>query len=159
MSTQDEADEADGPDEAREENRDEPWMEVIHRAAPEVAEHVVRRLQSEGLQATAVDVPNFIVLLVTFGTYRVRIAVPRDQAEEARRVLAAWDEEAGPVVRDLARALRRQAIVALAASAFGGLLLLFLRGGEGVGLLLRDVPVIFLLVFLMISVRERLLSK
>jgi hypothetical protein len=134
-------------------------MEVIHRAAPEVAGHVVRRLQSEGLQATAIDEPNFIVLLVTFGTYRVRIAVPRDQVAEARRVLAAWDEEAGPIVQGHARALRQQAVVALGAALFAGVVMLFLRGWEGAGLLLRDVPLIFLLVFLMISVRERLRTK
>lgn len=88
---------------------------------------VLERLVSRGVEAVAIDEPNFIALFLAFGTYRVRIAVPDEQVEEARRVLAEWDHEARPEVRRLTRQVHRQFVVAGVVAAFVAVVL-FLAG-------------------------------
>jgi len=85
---------------------------VVHRASPQVVSSVLERFHSHGVDAEAVDDPNWIVLLVSFGTYRVRIAVPDEQLEEARRVLEEWDREVRPNVRTLSKQVYRQFLAA-----------------------------------------------
>ena len=99
---------------------------VVHKAAPRAVHHVVSRLRDSGVDAQAVDDPNLIALLVSFGTYRVRISVPEEEADEARRVLDDWDREAAPLVEELTRRVQRQFLLASVVSLVivGGLVLL-----------------------------------
>jgi hypothetical protein len=85
---------------------------VVHKAAPQVVPTILERFWSRGVDAEAVDDPNWIVLLISFGTYRVRIAVPDEQVDEAKGVLEEWDNEARPNVRKLSRQVYRQFFVA-----------------------------------------------
>ena len=97
---------------------------VIHRAAPRVVDIVLERLRAGGVAAEAVDEPNLIALLISFGTYRVRISVPDEEVQQARRILGAWDREAAPTVRALARQVRRQFLLATLPAAAAAVLLL-----------------------------------
>jgi len=94
---------------------------VVHQASPRAVEAVLARFHEAGIDAVALDRPNAIALLFSFGTYRVRIAVPEGDAARARRVLEEWDRQSGPRVRDLTRGVLRQfaraAVVALVATA------------------------------------------
>jgi len=133
-----------------------PAYRVVHRAAPEVSDAFVARLVGEGLDAIALDHPGFLVLLITFGTYRVRIAVPEDQVPEAERVMQAWDEAAGPVVRDLSRALGRQVRQAAVPVAAAAVVVLFaVDGWDRLPYFACVLPALFLVSFLALSVLAR----
>ena len=96
----------------------------MHKAAPRAVDMVVGRLRAGGVHAEAVDDPNMIALLISFGTYRIRIAVPEEEEAEAKRIMAEWDREAAPRVADLARQVQRQFLLAaLPATAVAVLLL------------------------------------
>ena len=113
------------------------------------------RLCEHGLEAVAVDDPNFIALIMAMGTYRVRVAVPDEEAEEARRVLADWDREAAPKVAALSKTVQRQFLIAslVVLVCLAGLLLF----SEGLGLLLvLAVPATFLAVMMALGLIERL---
>jgi len=134
----------------------EPAYRVVHRAAPEVSDAFVARLVAEGIDAIALDHPGFLVLLVTFGTYRVRIAVREDQVVEAERVMRVWDEAAGPIVRDLSRALGRQALQASLPVAIGALVVLFaVDGWDRLPWFACALPALFLVSFLALSMIAR----
>ncbi len=114
---------------------------VIHRAAPRVVDVVLERLHAGGVAAEAVDEPNFVALLISFGTYRVRISVPDEEVQQARSILCAWDREAAPTVRALARPVRRQFLLATLPAAAAAALLL------GVGLSWTLATLLVLLVW------------
>ena len=99
---------------------------VVHKAAPGAVEAVLERLCTRGVEAQAVDDPNLIALLFSFGTYRVRISVPDDQVEDARRILTEWDREVGPNVAALSRQVHRQFLVAIVPAIGAAALLLAL---------------------------------
>ena len=127
---------------------------VVHRSAHAAADTVIERLQENGVEAFALDQPNAIALLFSFGTYRVRIAVPEDQAAEAQRVLLEWDREAAPHVGELARVVRRQfALAALVAVAFGTVFFVRGEGAEDVPWIL--LPLVWFLALLALGVLER----
>ncbi len=83
---------------------------IVHRSSPGAVDAVLDRLADGGVEAFALDEPNAIVLLVSFGTYRIRVAVPEGQAEEAHRILADWDRESSTKLADLTGQMRRQFI-------------------------------------------------
>jgi hypothetical protein len=89
-------------------------LAIVHRASPRVVDTVLERFHERGIEAVALDEPNVIALAVSFGTYRVRIAVPEEQADEARRVLAEWDVEVAPRLDELSHRMRRQFLLATA---------------------------------------------
>jgi len=128
---------------------------VVHRAAPEVADAFADRLCEAGLDAVALDRPGFLVLLVTFGTYRVRIAVPAAEVAEARRLMADWDRESAPIVKDLTRQVRRQALIAALPAAVGALLVLFVGGLEPLPWFACFLPALYLVTFLALSLVQR----
>jgi len=85
---------------------------VVHTASTTAVNTVLERLSSRGIDAVAIDQPNVIALIIAFGTYRVRIAVPDEQVAEAKAVLEEWDREARPNVKRLSRQVYRQFFVA-----------------------------------------------
>ena len=140
-----------------EEGKDTTGYAVVHRGAPEAVGSMLARLLDEELDAVALDEPNFIVRLIAFGTYRVRIAVPREQEARAKEVIAEWDRAATGTIEDLAREVRRQFLVALTVGVLACLPVLALDGGWG-----RRLPWLagvfsagFLLTFLAIAARQR----
>ena len=139
-----------------EERSDAPKLTVVHRSAPDVADGFAARLRSEGVEALVLDRPGFLVLLASFGTYRSRVAVPVEQEAEARRVMAAWDEEASGRVEDLTRQVGRQVLFAALPAAVGVVLVLWkVEGFDRVPWLACVVPAVFLLTFLALSFGQR----
>ncbi|HED66731.1 MAG TPA: hypothetical protein ENJ09_14400 [Planctomycetes bacterium] len=129
---------------------------VVHRSSPEVAEEFAARLREEGIAAEALDRPGLLVLLATFGSYRVRIGVPPEQEEEARAAMAAWDREAAPRMEELASGLRRQvklAAIPFVLVALAGVLLT--DGWDFVPWLACAAPAAALITFLALALVER----
>ena len=103
-------------------------LTIVHRASPSVVDIVLARFHEHGVEAVAVDQPSVISLFVAFGTYRVRIGVPVEQADEARRVLDEWERESAPRLASLEQRARRQFLGAtLLTLAVGALV--YLAGG------------------------------
>jgi hypothetical protein len=100
---------------------------VVHRAAPSVVPTVLRHLRDRGVEAFAVDDPGPLALIASFGTYRVRIAVPHDEVDEARRILAEWDRASAPHLRELTREVRAQFLLATGIALLVGAALLVAR--------------------------------
>ena len=82
------------------------------------AEALVRRLLAHEVDADLVDRPSTLAVLLAFGTYRVRIGVPPDQIERARRLLSEWEPETRANVKELAgKVYRQMALAAIPAVA------------------------------------------
>jgi len=125
---------------------------VVHRGSPEAVINVAHQMQEAGLQAEVIDKPNFVVLLVAFGTYKSRVVVPEEEAQAAREFLERWDQEASGRVQSMSQALGRQALwsslCALLAGAF-----FVLTVEEQLGLtLIFLLPVVWIAAFILISV-------
>ncbi|NQU75606.1 MAG: DUF2007 domain-containing protein [Planctomycetes bacterium] len=86
---------------------------VIYKADASAAAEVLKILRRSGISAVQVDNANPIVLWASKGTYHVRIAVPEDQAPQARSVLADWERSCAPRADRLAKSFGRQAVIAL----------------------------------------------
>ena len=86
---------------------------VLLQTSPRSAVAVVERLGAGGVEAVIPDQPNAIAFLMSFGTYRVRVAVAAEDEEEARAILARWEPEARANVAALSREIRRQFLLAL----------------------------------------------
>lgn len=70
-------------------------------------------LQEKGIGAVVLDEPNWLVRIVSFGTYRYRVAVPEASGEEAARVVEEWHAYHDPRANALHLRLRRVAAWAL----------------------------------------------
>lgn len=124
---------------------------VVHRGSPEAVIGVAHQLQEAGLQAEVIDRPNFVVLLVAFGTYKSRVVVPEEEAQAAREFLERWDQEASERVLSLSQALGRQALWASLCTLLTGACL-FLTVEENLGLsLLFFLPGVWIASFILIS--------
>ncbi len=133
-----------------------PKLVVVHRSAPDVADGFCARLRAEELDAIVLDRPGFLALLASFGTYRCRVAVPVEQEERARSVMAAWDEESSERVEDLTRQVVRQALVAAVPAGIGvGLVLWKVQGIDRIPWLSCVIPAVYLLTFLALSFGQR----
>jgi len=125
---------------------------VVHKASTTAVDTVLERLCSRGIDAVAIDDPNFIALLISFGTYRVRIAVPDEQVAEAKEILAEWDREALPKVQRLSRQVQKQFFLA----AGGALIVAAVP--FALGYLLWVLPtflVVWVALVVLFGVRER----
>ena len=76
----------------------------------------MRLLRRHGLSARMLDRPNPdpIVRYAAKGTYRVRIAVPTEQADRAASILAERDARSTSTVADTSRLFLRQVLLAIA---------------------------------------------
>ena len=128
---------------------------VIHKSAPEAVDSMLARLRRDGIDAIAIDEPNFIMRLVAFGTYRVRIAVPSDQEQRAKDALAAWDRDASGTLRELTSSLRPQFLASLGVAVVVGAVVFLVSGWEGLPLAAAAFPAAFLLTFLALSALQR----
>lgn len=97
-------------------------VEVVYRGSEHSAQSLCVWLARESIEARILDDPNVFVRLSSLGTYRYRVAVPREQAELARGLLDSWHDFHAPRVRGLAQRLTRIALAALSAPAAWGLL-------------------------------------
>lgn len=124
----------------------------MHKASTTAVDTVLERLCSRGLDAVAIDEPNLIALIVSFGTYRVRIAVPDEQVPRAKEILAEWDREAHPNVKRLSRQVYRQFfLAALGALAVAAVLFAF----GHVWLIMPGFLVVWLALVVLLGIRER----
>lgn len=125
---------------------------VVHKASTAAVDTVLERLFSRGIDAVAIDQPNFIALAMSFGTYRVRIAVPDEQVDRAKEILEEWDREAGPNVKQLSRQVQWQFFLA-ALGALAVAAVLFALGH--VWLIMPGFLVVWLALVVLLGLRER----
>lgn len=131
-------------------------LTVVHRGAIEATDGVVARLRDAGLDAVPLDEPNFVVRLVALGTYRVRVAVPEDQAERAREALEAWDREASGNLAAWSQELGAQLRLALLPMALAGLAVWqFVPDPARLPWLVTVTPAVFLGSFILIAAWKR----
>jgi len=76
-------------------------------------EAVMKRLRKAKLHPAALDNPDPIVVHKSFGTYKIRVGVPADEAVDARKVLAEWSAESAPRVTGHSRLFLRQLMLSL----------------------------------------------
>jgi hypothetical protein len=107
-----------------------------------------------GIDAEVVDHPGPIVRLVSFGTYRVRIAVEEADEARAQAVLDSWSVQARPRVAELARIVALDALVALVPALLVGATLFFAGyWGPIAGIL--ALPVTWLAAMIVLARRRR----
>ena len=100
------------------ETREEAPRAVLLQTSIPTAEALVRRFLAHEVDADLVDRPSTLAVLLAFGTYRVRIGVPPDQIERARRLLSEWEPETRANVKELAgKVYRQMALAAIPAVA------------------------------------------
>ena len=87
---------------------------VIYKSDTSTAAEALKVLRRRGISAVQVDNPDPTFSWASKGTNRVRIAVPKDQASEARSILADWERSCAPRADRLARSFRKQAAASLA---------------------------------------------
>jgi hypothetical protein len=82
-----------------EETKDDSQYEPIYRAAnASVAEIVMALLEAEGIPVTSesLQVPMYDGIMVTAKGYWGDLLVPSDRAEEARKLIEAYDDKGEP---------------------------------------------------------------
>ncbi|MHC4248900.1 MAG: hypothetical protein ACYS9X_07215 [Planctomycetota bacterium] len=94
-------------------------------------EQAMKVLREGGLTPFLMDHPEPGVLHATGGIYRIRIAVPADQAEEAEDLIAEWAEASSDRVVGLERRLLRELALGLPAALFVAVLWRLLGGSWG----------------------------
>ena len=82
----------------------------VHSAAGQAVDVLVRA----GLHPQVLDRPGPILNYASRGTYRVRVVVPAEEAEQAEQVLSQWMRDAEPTVAELTGRFKRQLIQAAA---------------------------------------------
>ena len=87
---------------------------VIYKVDASAAEEALKILRGRGISAVQADNVNPTVVWASKGTYQVRISVPKDQAPQARAVLADWERSCAPRADQLAKSFRKQAVISLA---------------------------------------------
>ena len=86
---------------------------IVYKARPEAVARILGLLRKEDLNPVALDNPDGTQQLYSGFTYLVRIAVPKDEADKARSVLAQWEEHEKPTVNRLSRQFSIQIAYAL----------------------------------------------
>ena len=104
---------------------------IIYKARPESVLKILGLLRQAGLNPVALDNPDGTQQAYAAFNYLVRIAIPKDESQEARAVLEQWEKEVKPEVDKLSRQFSRQWLYVLlgfgviwAAVAFSGVWLM-----------------------------------
>lgn len=79
--------------------------EVVYRAEPVWAQQVKGRLETLGFTPFYLDRPAASGLSLASWTFRIRVAVPAEQAEGARQALAAWERDSAERLAPMGRSL------------------------------------------------------
>ena len=127
---------------------------VLLQTSIPTAESICERLNDQDVHAEVIDRPSSLALALAFGTYRVRVGVPAEQLETARRLLDSWEPETKANVDALARKVYGQLFGAL----IPGVLLyvgLYLYAGDPALWMLAPALVVMFLAFLALSFLER----
>ena len=90
---------------------------VVYKSSPASVTSVVRLLRKHRLQPTVLDNPDSTMQHAARGSYRVRIAVPAEEASKARQVLMEMETASEPVLDDISRTIRKQVLMAVLISA------------------------------------------
>ena len=125
---------------------------TVYRARPEAVFKILGLLSEEGLDPVALDDPDATLRLYSAFTYLVRIAVPEDQADKARSVLAQWEEEIKPQVDKIGRKFTTRIIYALLVVAIIYGVLLLSKNWSAVDivsivLVLATIPLVLISVY------------
>ncbi len=86
---------------------------VVYKSSPAGVTSVVSLLRKHRLHPVVLDNPDSAVQHAARGTYKIRIAVPPDEARKARQVLLEMETSSDPVLDDVTRAIRKQIFLAL----------------------------------------------
>ena len=126
---------------------------VVHRGSPEAVISVVHHLQKAGIEARVLDQPNFVVLMISFGTYKSRVVVPERQAQAALDELQRWGEESREELAQMSNQLGRQVLWATLWSVVAGFVIYTGSepGQEGINLTFA-LPMVWLFSFIAITV-------
>jgi len=90
---------------------DAKWT-VVYRVSPEGLDQLMLLLRKAGFNPTTLDVPGSVSIYAAGRSYLIRIAVPAEEAEDARSVLAEWEKYCKPKVDSLSRQVRRHVLAA-----------------------------------------------
>jgi len=91
---------------------DEANWTVVYRVSPEGLGQLMLLLRKAGFNPTTLDDPGSVSIYASGRSYLIRVAVPAEEAEDARYVLAEWEKYCKPKVESLSRQVRRQALAA-----------------------------------------------
>jgi hypothetical protein len=91
--------------------------EVVYHAEPVWAQQVKGRLEKLGFTPFYLERPAGSGMSLASWTFRIRVAVPSEQAEGARAALAAWEREAAERLAPIGRSLRLQLTLVFAVPA------------------------------------------
>ena len=117
---------------------------IVYSARPESVLKILKLLRQAGLNPVALDNPDGTQQAYSAFNYLVRIAVPKDESQEARAVLAQWDKEVKPRVDELSRQFsRRWAYVTLGLAVIWGVAAL-----SGIWVVFENMMMIGLLILL-----------
>ena len=87
-------------------------LAVLLQTSRVSAEATVERLQALAIDAQVIDHPNVFAKFMSFGSYRVRVAVPEAELARAQLEIERWASEARPRVRELAREVQLGLLIA-----------------------------------------------
>ncbi len=88
-------------------------LRVIYKARPESVSRIVGLLRKEGFSPTVLDHPDSTYAYASGWTNLIRIAVPHDQARQAKSILAKWEQSIEPAADQLNRRFRTQLFYSL----------------------------------------------
>lgn len=93
-------------------------MVTVYKTTPDHVAVIINLLKRNGLNPVSLDNPDPTLLYASKGTVRVRIAVPKDQAGQARKVLTDWERSAKTSVGAITQSLRMQFLLSILITAF-----------------------------------------
>ena len=128
---------------------------VVYKVNPESLQTVLGLLRKEGFDPTTIEDPSAGAALSGCGkaTYLISVAVPRDQAPGAERVLRDWDQAQAPKVKGLVGKLAGPFLASAAVVGVAAFVLLLL------GILSAAVALLFagwVVLFALLANAERL---
>jgi len=131
---------------------------VVYKANPESLQTVLGLLRKEGFNPTTLEDPSAAAALSGCGkvTYVISVAVPKDQAPGAERVLRNWDQAQLPKVRGLVGRLAGPFLASVMVAGVLAFILLLL------GILSEAVALLFAVwavIFALLANAERIVEK
>jgi hypothetical protein len=88
-------------------------LTVVYKTTPESVSGVINALRKEGFNPVSLGNPSGTNIYASGGSYKVQIAVPRDEVPGAESFLRRWDETRRPEVAKLAGGLRSQFLMSV----------------------------------------------
>ena len=88
-------------------------LKVVYKVHPQGVLEVLSLLREQGLAPVALDNPDGGQKFYSGGTYRVRIAVPENEVQQATEILAKWEDLFEPEASEFQRDITKQILISL----------------------------------------------